>query len=163
MFTGLIERICPVKSTRPKAGGAVLEVDSGELAKQVNSGDSIAVNGACLTATNVAGGIMLFDVSRETLSRTTIGSLRAGTMVNIELALKADSRFGGHIVQGHIDGVGKIRAIKKLADFAEFEFSVDANLLDEIVIKGSVAVDGISLNIVFCIIIKFFQGSGENS
>jgi riboflavin synthase len=110
-------------------------------------GDSIAINGVCLTVAKLERGLATFEVSGETLTRSTLGRLQPALGVNVELAVKADGRFGGHIVQGHIDGVGTIRAIEKLGEFANVKFAADEELLQQMVVKGSVAVDGISLTI----------------
>jgi len=119
----------------------------GKTAEQTGIGDSIAVNGACLTVAGLAGGTASFDVSRETLTKSTLGKLKPGRAVNIELAMKADGRFGGHIVAGHIDGVAAIKAIERQGRFANIKFTAAEELLDQMVVKGSVAVDGISLTI----------------
>jgi riboflavin synthase len=125
----------------------VLSVDLGSLAEGSKIGDSIAINGACLTVTGLRGSIVDFDVSGETLVRTTLGGLKPASEVNAERAMKADGRFGGHFVAGHIDGVATIKSIKKDGQFADMRFAADAELLGQMVVKGSVAVDGISLTI----------------
>ena len=147
MFTGLVETICMVKSIRPSAGSMVLAVDLGELAGESKIGDSIAISGVCLTATGIEGAIVSFDVSAETLAKSTLDRLRPAWQVNVERAMKATDRFGGHFVQGHIDGVATIAAIDKHGDFADIRFAAAAELLDAMVTKGSVAVDGVSLTI----------------
>ena len=147
MFTGLIEAICTVKSFRRDIDSALLAVDLGELAGQSKIGDSVAVNGVCLTAAKLNGSIAAFDVSAETLAKSNLGRLTVGSKVNIELAMKIGDRFGGHIVAGHIDGIATIKAIERKGKFANVKFAADGELLDQMVIKGSVAVDGISLTI----------------
>ena len=147
MFTGLIQSICPVRSLKPAPGGAQLEVHLDSLAEKVNLGDSVAINGACLTVAKLSGSVACFDLSSETLAGTTLGTLRPASQVNVELALKADARFAGHIVQGHIDGIGKIIAIERKADFADIKFAAGAEILAHMLPKGAVAVDGISLTI----------------
>ncbi len=148
MFTGLIEAVCEVKSVAPGASqGGSLAVDLGELAGDCRLGDSVAVSGVCLTVTRLQGSLATFGLSPETLERSSLANLRPGSRVNIERAMKATDRFGGHIVQGHIDGVGAVRSVKTLGEFAEVEFAVDRELLDQMVPKGSVAVDGVSLTI----------------
>jgi riboflavin synthase len=148
MFTGLIEAVCEVKSVTPGGSeGGSLAVDLGELARDCRLGDSIALSGVCLTVTRLQGPVATFGLSPETLERSSLATLRPGSKVNIERAMKATDRFGGHIVQGHIDGVGTVRSVKTLGEFAELEFAVDRELLDQMVIKGSVAVDGVSLTI----------------
>ena len=147
MFTGLVETICTVKSIRPSAGSTVLAVDLGELAGEGKIGDSIAVNGVCLTATGIEGALVSFDVSAETLAKSTLGKIRPAQQVNVERAMKATDRFGGHFVQGHIDGVATIEAIDKHGEFVDVRFAAAAELLDVMVAKGSVAADGVSLTI----------------
>ena len=147
MFTGLIEAICTVKSVHRVDGAARLTVDLGKTADETRIGGSIAVNGTCLTVAGLDGSIASFDVSRETLTKSTLDGLKPGQGVNVELAMKAEGRFGGHIVAGHIDGVAVIKAIERQSRFANIKFAADAELLDQMVVKGSVAIDGISLTI----------------
>ena len=147
MFTGIIEQIGLVRSVRPQPGGKLLDIDLGPLAEGTKIGDSIAVNGVCLTISTLKKTVAGFDVSGETLDRSTLKNLQAGQKVNLERAMPADGRFGGHIVQGHVDGIGKIASIRRQSDFAEFRIEVPAQLLSQMVEKGSVAVDGISLTI----------------
>jgi len=149
MFTGLIESVCQVKSLsagRASNGGA-LAVDLGALAEGVRLGDSIAINGACLTVTRLEGAVATFALSPETLAKSTLAMLKSSSRVNVERAMLATDRFGGHMVQGHVDGVGTVRAVKKLGEFADIEFGASAELLDQMVPKGSVAIDGVSLTI----------------
>ncbi len=149
MFTGLVEALCDMKSVAPggAVGGGALVVDLGSLAQDCRVGDSIAVSGVCLTVARLAGTIATFGLSPETLERSALATLRPPAKVNIERAMKASDRFGGHIVQGHVDGVGTIRAVRKLGEFADIEFAAETELLDQMVVKGSVAVDGVSLTI----------------
>lgn len=147
MFTGIIEAICKVKSVRPAAGGMLLTIDLADLAEESSVGDSIAINGACLTIARLDGNLAAFDVSPETLARTSLGKLNPSSEVNVELAMKATDRFGGHFVQGHIDGTATIKAIERKGDFADMKFAAAPKLLDSMVVKGSVAVDGISLTV----------------
>ena len=149
VFTGLIEAVCEVKSVSAGtgSGGGALVVNLGELAGECRTGDSVAVNGACLTVTHLDGTAATFALSPETLAKSTLATLRPAAKVNIERALKATDRFGGHIVQGHVDGVGTIRAIGNLGEFADIEFGVEPVLLEQMVPKGSVAIDGVSLTI----------------
>jgi len=149
MFTGLIEAICTVKSVSQRTGGdgLSLTIDLGKLANDSKIGDSIAINGTCLTLARLEGKLAAFDVSGETLTKSNLGKLRPPSQVNVERAVKATDRLGGHIVQGHIDGTATIKAIDKRGQFADLRFAADAELLDQMVIKGSVAVDGISLTI----------------
>jgi riboflavin synthase len=149
MFTGLIEGICPVVSVRQGGDTMGLSVDLASLGEEVKAGDSVAVGGVCLTATGVEGSVVSFEVSSETLARAkmTVGKLRSSSLVNIELAVKAASRFGGHFVSGHIDGTGTIERIDKQGRFANMRICVGEELLEQMVVKGSVAIDGVSLTI----------------
>ena len=147
MFTGLIEAVCIVKSVRNTGRTMILSIDLGGLADDCKIGDSIAVNGVCLTVTKLNGSNADFDVSTETIAKSTLATLKPSSQVNIERSLKADGRFGGHFVQGHIDGTAVVEAVNKQAQFAEIKFAPDSELLDSMVPKGSVAVDGISLTI----------------
>ena len=147
MFTGLIEKICPVRDIRRSAESMLLTIDLGQLAAKSKTGDSIAVSGACLTIAGLQGNLASFDVSAETLAKSTLGKLKPSSEVNIERPLKADERFGGHFVLGHVDGTAKIEKVEKKGEFANIKFTAGTELLDGIVLKGSVAVDGISLTI----------------
>ncbi len=147
MFTGLIETICTVKSVRRSAESMVLTIDLGVLADESKTGDSIAINGACLTIARLQGSLASFDVSAETLAKSTLGKLKPSSEVNVERSLKASDRFGGHFVLGHVDGTATVDAIDKSGEFANIKFTAKAELLNTIVVKGSVAVDGISLTI----------------
>ena len=147
MFTGLIQAICTVKSARSAQGAMLLTVDLGELAHDAKIGDSIAINGVCLTISQISGSCAGFEVSSETLARTTLGGLRPQAKVNAESALKPTDRFGGHFVQGHIDGTATVRAIERHGQSADIKFAAGPELLSQMVVKGSVAVDGVSLTI----------------
>ena len=147
MFTGIIEAAGTVRSVRAAAIGKVVGVDLGPLAQGAGSGDSIALNGVCLTISRLSGSVADFDVSAETLAKSTIGRLQAPAPVNMERAMAANGRFGGHMVLGHVDGTARIEAIDRRGDFCEMRFAAPAELLDEMVTKGSVAIDGISLTI----------------
>lgn len=124
-----------------------MTVDLQRLAQQVKIGDSISINGVCLTLSKLAGSAAGFDLSGETLSKTTLGKLTADSKVNVELAMRADDRFGGHFVLGHVDGIATIQKIEKKGDFSVITFKASKDLLEQMVLKGSVAVDGISLTI----------------
>ena len=148
MFTGIVETIGLVKTARGGAGQMVVSVDLGKAAEGVKVGESIAVNGVCLTVSRLGGGRLAeFDVSSETLATSAMDRIRAGSEVNLERAMSADGRFGGHFVLGHVDGVASVRSIERKGDFAEITFATAADLLDEMVVKGSVCVDGVSLTI----------------
>ena len=139
--------VCPVKSVRRSDSAMHLTVDLGKLADECKVGDSIAINGVCLTVAKLEGQLATFDISGETLGKSALGKLKGASEVNVELSMKASGRFGGHIVQGHIDGVGTIKVIEKPGEFANMKFAAGAELLQTMVVKGSVAVDGISLTI----------------
>jgi riboflavin synthase len=151
MFTGLIEGLCQVRSAGRVGGTAMrLSVDLGSLVatpQAFKAGDSIAVSGVCLTIAKIAGSIADFAVSGETLAKSTIGSLKAGAYVNIERAVAADGRFGGHFVLGHVDGIAVIKKIEKKEGFVDITFAAEKSLLDNMVAKGSAAIDGISLTV----------------
>ncbi|MGE4286873.1 MAG: riboflavin synthase [Phycisphaerae bacterium] len=147
MFTGLIQYVGKIAALRRSAGGAVFTIDAGPLAAQINLGDSVAVNGCCLTAISVSNSLCDFDVSAETLRVSTAAGLRPADSVNLELAMSAGGRFGGHIVQGHVDSVGRLKSARKQGNFYEITFSADKSTTGLMVPKGSVCVDGISLTI----------------
>lgn len=147
MFTGIIERVGEVARVTRSAGLMRLQVVMGELAKRTRKGDSVSVDGVCLTATNVAGEAADFDVGEETLSVSTLGDFRVRRRVNLELPLKAGDPLGGHIVQGHGDGVGTIVRVEISSDSKIMGVSLPPALAAEMVLKGSVAVDGVSLTI----------------
>ena len=147
MFTGLVETVCTVKSVRQIASAMQITIDLGHLADDAKIGDSIAVNGVCLTVGTLDSSLATFDLSRETLEKSTLGRLKPSSPVNIERALKSSDRLGGHFVLGHIDGTATIKRIDRHGQFADIEFAAKPELLDQMVVKGSVAVDGISLTI----------------
>jgi riboflavin synthase len=147
MFTGIIESVCTVKSARRSGKIMLLTVDLDTLAEDSKPGDSIAVNGVCLTISRLEGNIANFEISAETLEKSTLGKLQPSSQVNIERAVRPTDRLGGHIVQGHVDGTATIKLINRRGNFADIKFSTDTKLLDNMVLKGSVAVDGISLTI----------------
>ncbi len=148
MFTGIVETIGSIKAVRGGAGQMVLSIDLGNIAEGIKVGQSIAVNGVCLTVSRLAGGHPAeFDVSSQTLAVSAMDKIRTGAKVNLERAVSAQGRFGGHIVLGHVDGVATVRSIETRGDFAEMTFASAADLLDDMVPKGSVCVDGVSLTI----------------
>jgi riboflavin synthase len=148
MFTGIIENLATVKKLSLKAGGAELFLDLSDFCKDIKLGESIAINGACLTVKEISGTVVSFDVSGETLTKTTLGKLRNAEKVNIERALRVGDRLGGHFVTGHIDGVGVIKEKKQHADQCTMSFSVEKRFTGMMIEKGSVSIDGISLTIV---------------
>jgi len=148
MFTGIIENLAVVKKLSLKAGGAELFLDFSDFYNDIKLGESIAINGVCLTVKEISGTLVGFDVSSETLKKTTLGKLRNAERVNIERALKVGDRLGGHFVTGHIDGTGTIKEKKQSADQCTMSFSVGKKFTNMMIEKGSVAIDGISLTIV---------------
>lgn len=148
MFTGLITEKGEVVSLRKSASGAVLTLRAGEVARGAEIGDSISVDGACLTVTEARGPELSFDLSGETLKSTTLGGLKAGDMVNLEPPLRADGKLGGHFVTGHVDAVGRIRAKAGEGETVKIEVEAPPPVMDLLVPKGSVAVDGMSLTVV---------------
>jgi riboflavin synthase len=150
MFTGLIEDVGTIRSLRYNDGAAVLTVQTGLPIRATELGASIAVNGACLTIVKKGRGSFTVDVSSETLQRTGLNALRAGSLVNLERPMRLGDRLGGHLVTGHVDGVGETISIEKKGEFTFFTFRVPARLGSLLVFKGSVAVDGISLTVNDC-------------
>ena len=146
MFTGVIRHVGTVSRVSNVAAGRRLTVDLGPLAQGLKAGDSVAVNGACLTAAKIEPPLAGFNVVKETLSRTTLGSLAAGAKVNLERSLRASDALDGHLVQGHVDGVATVRAMRRGEQHA-IEFKCDPELTVQMIAKGSVAVDGVSLTL----------------
>lgn len=146
MFTGLIADLGSVSGVELDSDGATLKIES-DLATQLREGASIAVNGVCLTATAVSDAGFRAQAINETLRRSSLGRLKAGSRVNLELALRAADRLGGHIVQGHIDGTGTIRAVHEEGFSRVLSIEVQPHLGRYLVEKGSVAVDGVSLTV----------------
>ncbi|MCZ6571732.1 MAG: riboflavin synthase [Planctomycetota bacterium] len=147
MFTGLVESMGAVVKLQEGPRAVRLELDAGALAAEVAVGDSVAVGGCCLTAVAVAGGRLAFDVVPETLGLTTLGERRAGDAVNLELPLKASARMGGHFVQGHVDAVAEVLAVGGDDGAVTLSIAVPPALKGQIVHKGSIAVDGVSLTV----------------
>jgi riboflavin synthase len=148
LFTGLVAEMGEIRSLKKGVSGAKLFLDAKSLAPGAGLGDSISVNGACLTVVEIKGGTLAFDLSDETLRSTNLGRLTNGAKVNLELPLRPDSRLGGHFVTGHIDGVGTIRTKARTGDVYKIEIASDVGVTGFLVEKGSVAVDGISLTVV---------------
>lgn len=148
MFTGIILAIGTLSRIEPKGGDCRLTIDTGKLPlTDVKLGDSIAVSGVCLTAVELGPRHFCADVSKETLSRTTLGEAKTGTPVNLELALLPTTRLGGHLVSGHVDGVGRV--VDKRGDARSVRYTIEApaNLAKYIAEKGSICIDGISLTV----------------
>ncbi|HNU91218.1 MAG TPA: riboflavin synthase [Spirochaetota bacterium] len=148
MFTGLIEETGVVVKTVPSGTGATLTVSADVVLQGTAVGDSISIDGACQTVTRIGGGSFSFFCSRVTLQATTLGSFGPGRRVNLERAMTASGRFGGHIVQGHVDGRGVISSVRRDSDGMEIVIRVSESMGGYIVPKGSVAVDGVSLTVV---------------
>lgn len=147
MFTGIIEEIGKMKTIKKGTASALLTIEAATVLEDVHPGDSIAVNGVCLTVTDFTQNTFTADVMHETLNRSSLGSLRPGNPVNLERAMKADGRFGGHIVAGHIDGTGIITDIKKDDNATWYTIKAPDSIMRYIIEKGSIAIDGISLTV----------------
>jgi riboflavin synthase len=150
MFTGLIEDVGSIESLRVNKRAAVATVKTSLPVRSIGLGASIAVNGACLTVVKKYQRQFVVDISPETLKRTNLENLRAGSLVNLERPLRLQDRLGGHLVTGHVDGVGAVTSIDKKGGFTFFTFRVPAQIGALVVSKGSVAVDGISLTVNEC-------------
>ena len=148
MFTGLIVEMGELVSLIKKENGARLALQANTLVPETALGDSISVNGVCLTVVEIKGNTLSFDLSGETLRSTNIGHLKIRDRVNLEPALRLDAKLGGHFVTGHIDGVGKIKAKTQTGDVYRIVIGTEGRIADFLVEKGSVAVDGISLTVV---------------
>lgn len=150
MFTGIIVELGKIHEIQKLAQGARLKVFSKKLIDNSNIGDSISVNGVCLTICEIdkSKSIISFDVSHETLQKTTLGELKKDEYVNLEPALTLNTRLGGHLVSGHVEGVGRIRKIEKIGNDLKIEIEAPEEILKYCIKKGSITVDGISLTIV---------------
>ena len=150
MFTGIIQGKGSLINTRPSGGGLAFDLEAVFDLVDPEEGESIAVNGVCLTAYHIKARRFTVDVSPESLSRTTLGGLKAGDMVNMERALRLSDRLGGHIVSGHVDCVGTVVSIRREGGFTIFTFSVPEEQDRYIIEKGSITIDGISLTVNDC-------------
>jgi riboflavin synthase len=148
VFTGIVEAVAEVVALEPRGVGVRLVVAAPAIAAEARLGDSIAVNGACLTVVRAAEGRVAFDAVKESLDRTALGGLRPGARVNLERALRADGRLDGHIVQGHVDETGRVRALRPAASDTRLSIDASPSFTDWLVEKGSVAVDGVALTVV---------------
>lgn len=147
MFTGIIEEMGVVKSIKKGAKSAELFIEAKKICSDLHLGDSVATNGVCLTVTSIKGNLFSADVMGETLSRSSLGDLQQGGFVNLERAMSANGRFGGHLVSGHIDGVGKIISITK-DDIAHwYKIQTTSEIMRYVIEKGSITIDGISLTV----------------
>lgn len=147
MFTGIVEETGTVERIQKGRHSAVLSIRARKVLEDAGIGDSIAVNGVCLTVTELLDGCFCADVMHETFERSSLACLKSGSHVNLERAMPANGRFGGHIVAGHVDGVGKITGIRRDDTAIWYEVQAGPEILRYIVEKGSVAVDGISLTV----------------
>ena len=149
MFTGIIEEVGRVTSIAHKGGGRHLTVAASHLVKEMKKGDSIAVSGVCLTAVEITPTSFSADLAEETWNRTSFSRMKAGALVNLELPMRADGRFGGHIVQGHVDGTGRFTALDKIsgADSYWLRIEIPPELARYVIFKGSLSIEGISLTV----------------
>jgi riboflavin synthase len=147
VFTGIIRELGRVASIDGGANGVTLRLDAPATADRAGVGDSIAVNGVCLTVTEIDGHVLSFDAVPETLSRTTLGRLRVGARANVEPSLRAGEPLGGHIVQGHVDGIGRVLSAGPEGDGVRIEIEPPSGLARYCVEKGSIGVDGVSLTV----------------
>ena len=147
MFTGIVEELGKVKTIKKGGLQQRLTISCKKILEDIHLGDSIAVNGVCLTVVEFDSSGFSADVMNETFHRSSLGNLTSGDLVDLERAMSSQGRFGGHIVSGHIDGTGKIRDIRKDGNAIWFEIEAEEKLLDFIVEKGSIAIDGISLTV----------------
>jgi len=147
MFTGLIEEVGRIQQVTPQSGGAQVTVEADSVLEGTGLGDSIAVNGCCLTVTRMDAGTFCAHAGTETLARTTVGEWQPGKRANLERALSASSRLGGHFVQGHVDGVGKLLSSTAEGETTRLRLQLPSELSIYVVEKGSIAVDGISLTV----------------
>ena len=148
MFTGIIEAVGAITGVEPRGDLTTLEIEAPAIAEGLAIGDSVAVNGGCLTVAHRDGDRIRFEAVRETLERTALGDLRVGARVNLERALLAGGRFDGHIVQGHVDGTGRVRRLERDGDDVRLFVDCEPEIAELLVDKGSVAVDGVSLTVV---------------
>lgn len=150
MFTGIIEGQGRINRVQPSGGGMVFLLEADFDLTDPEEGESIAVNGVCLTARDIKGNSFLVDVSPETLSRTGLGKLKTGSLVNLERALRLTDRLGGHMVSGHVDAQGRVEDRRSDGDFTLFTFSLSRSLIKYVIEKGSVAINGVSLTVNSC-------------
>jgi riboflavin synthase len=148
MFTGIIAAIGKIDAVQPKDGDLSLKVATQQLSlNDVALGDSIAINGVCLTVVNINAAILTFDVSRESIDRTSLGDAKTGSEVNLEKALAVGERLGGHFVSGHVDGLGSVISLKESARSVQFRFEMPVALSRYVAEKGSICIDGVSLTV----------------
>ena len=146
MFTGLVQDIATIESVQRRDESSVMSIKT-KLAAMMNIGDSISINGVCLTATAIAGNVISVDVMIQTLKLSNLGGFAEGSKVNAELATRVDSRLGGHIVQGHVDGVGRVVSNEPGEKWQKFEIAIPQQLKKYVVNQGSICIDGVSLTV----------------
>lgn len=147
MFTGIVEEVGKIERIQKGRHSAVLSIQAERILEDLKVGDSVAVNGVCLTATTVSSHGFTADVMHETLNRSSLAHLKSGSRVNLERAMPANGRFGGHIVAGHVDGLGKITRIQRDDTAVWYHIQAEPSILRYVVEKGSIAIDGISLTV----------------
>lgn len=147
MFTGIVEEMGTIRAIRKGANSAILDIQASVVLEDIHLGDSIAVNGVCLTATSFSPTGFTADVMHETLNRSSLAALKPGSRVNLERAMAANGRFGGHIVAGHVDGVGHVVSTQRDDNAIWYTISAGADIMRYIVEKGSITIDGISLTV----------------
>jgi riboflavin synthase len=148
VFTGIVETVGRVSAVEARGAATRLVIEAEAILEGVGIGDSVAVNGGCLTVTEVGRSCLCFEAVPETLARSALGQLKVGSRVNLERALRADGRLDGHIVQGHVDAVGTVRELVRDGEDVRLFVDCDAEFADWLVEKGSVAIDGVSLTVV---------------
>jgi riboflavin synthase len=149
MFTGIIEEVGKVVKIEQRGENRRITVDAVSIAPRLRTGDSIAVSGVCLTAVDIKSKSFAADLAPETWARTSLSRIHAGALVNLELPMKADGRFGGHIVQGHVDGVGKLIELERITDSENWWLHIElpSQIEKYVVFKGSISIEGISLTV----------------
>lgn len=147
MFTGIVEEIGKVQNIKMNTKSSRLTIEGKKILEDIHIGDSISVNGVCLTVTTFNNNTFTADVMNETLTRSSLGELKKGSFVNLERAMPVNGRFGGHIVSGHIDGTGQVRKIEKDDNAIWYNISLENKLMKYVVEKGSIAIDGVSLTV----------------
>ena len=149
MFTGIIEEVGKVTSIREERGTRRLTVAASQLIKELKKGESIAVSGVCLTAVGLSPNAVAFDLAEETWNRTSFSRIDEGALVNLELPMRVDGRFGGHVVQGHVDGTGEFLALDRIPGAEDYwlRIRIPADLARYVILKGSLSIEGISLTV----------------
>lgn len=148
MFTGIVEGVGTLTALEARDDGALLTLEAGSVGEGVRIGDSVALDGCCLTVVRIDGSRLCFEAVAETLARTSIGARKVGERLNLERALPASGRLDGHIVQGHVDGTGRVQELERHGHDVRMTIACDAELAELLVPKGSVAIDGVSLTVL---------------